>query len=243
MVDSAEKQNLPFPLKLYDAIEISDPTILRWINNDTAFKIFDLARFESEVIPKYFSSFKMQSFQRQINLYGFRRLKNNADDFGGYAHPLFIRGHRDHIKDIRRASVKESKAKTEGRTSPSAIASTDEGVLGSKRVHSSLLDASSPGESCGCTTTDGELSDNDGSNAALSTDDTEDMDLYPDEDKSYDDPIDFLLDLSPERGFTRKVVVNGSDGSKKVVEHYCLLARALGSVYHCLFSSSKNLCK
>jgi len=41
------------------------------------------------------------SFQRQLNLYGFRRI-TKGDDFGAYFHPHFIRGRDDLVQHIRR---------------------------------------------------------------------------------------------------------------------------------------------
>lgn len=49
----------------------------------------------------------MTSFQRQLNLYGFRRL-TKGDDQGAYFHPKFQRGRKDLLNDIRRLPGKGS---------------------------------------------------------------------------------------------------------------------------------------
>lgn len=48
---------------------------------------------------------KIASFQRQLNLYGFRRI-SKGNDQGAYFHPKFIRGRRDIIHEIKRVSNK-----------------------------------------------------------------------------------------------------------------------------------------
>lgn len=90
-----------FPLKLYDVIGIADPDVIRWINNGTAFKVFDTRAFEDGLLPLYYRHNKITSFQRQLNLYGFKRLAK-GDDVGAYFHSKFIQGNRDQVKEIRR---------------------------------------------------------------------------------------------------------------------------------------------
>ena len=48
---------------------------------------------------------KLTSFQRQLNLYGFRRI-TKGDDHGAYFHPNFQRGRKDLVANIRRLPVK-----------------------------------------------------------------------------------------------------------------------------------------
>ncbi len=48
---------------------------------------------------------KITSFQRQLNLYGFRRILKGEDQ-GAYIHPLFQRGRPDLIHEIKRISSK-----------------------------------------------------------------------------------------------------------------------------------------
>ena len=49
----------------------------------------------------------MTSFQRQLNLYGFRRVLK-GDDEGAYFHPKFQRGKKELIPDIQRLPAKQS---------------------------------------------------------------------------------------------------------------------------------------
>jgi hypothetical protein len=45
---------LHFPARLYQVIEIEDPSIIAWEISGASFRIVDSKRFRSETIPKYF---------------------------------------------------------------------------------------------------------------------------------------------------------------------------------------------
>jgi hypothetical protein len=65
----------------------------------------------------YFSEdTKLTSFQRQLNLYGFRRI-TKGDDHGAYFHPNFQRGRRDLISNIRRLPSKSNRFSVDSFTS------------------------------------------------------------------------------------------------------------------------------
>jgi HSF-type DNA-binding len=53
------------------------------------------------------SDAKLTSFQRQLNLYGFRRI-SKGDDHGAYFHPSFQRGREDLVKNIKRLPVSKN---------------------------------------------------------------------------------------------------------------------------------------
>ena len=54
------------------------------------FVIHKPREFVDQVMPEYFRQSKLTSFQRQLNLYGFRRLTTGADR-GGYYHEMFLK--------------------------------------------------------------------------------------------------------------------------------------------------------
>jgi len=89
-----------FPAKLFALLENGGAAI-GWQPNGDAFSVFDSAKF-ADLLPLYFKHKKLSSFQRQLNLYGFRREK----DSGSYSHPMFLRGRRDLLKEIKRAPNK-----------------------------------------------------------------------------------------------------------------------------------------
>ena len=58
-------------------------------------------------MPQYFNQTKYRSFQRQLYIYGFDRIKvKGADDFGAYFHEFFIRGVSDLCLKMERKKVK-----------------------------------------------------------------------------------------------------------------------------------------
>lgn len=83
----------PFPLKLMEMLANKDTqNILSWMPHGRAFKIFHQSQFVSVVLPLFFcNNIKYTSFNRQLNLWGFKRLTKGQDN-GSYYHELFLRG-------------------------------------------------------------------------------------------------------------------------------------------------------
>ncbi|GKY95739.1 hypothetical protein MPSEU_000534700 [Mayamaea pseudoterrestris] len=116
---------VPFPVKLYEMLEDpqTDPNVISWLPHGRAFLVKQPKRFMSEVMPKYFRQTRVTSFQRQNNLYGFRRLTRGADG-GAYYHPMFLRGRPDLCHHMRRQKVKGTghKQPSDARTEPNFYA-------------------------------------------------------------------------------------------------------------------------
>ena len=116
-----------FPHKLYGMLDVETAKVescacgsVQWEKHGLTFRILDASRFEAETIPRYFkresNSFnfvltfshkvkkfadtKYTSFQRQLNLYGFRRI-SKGEDQGSYFHPKFQRHRKDMLFEIR----------------------------------------------------------------------------------------------------------------------------------------------
>ena len=89
-----------FPVKLHDMLENEDPRVICWIRDGYAFKVVDYEKFSEVVLPKYYRHCKFESFQRQLNLYGFKRIQGQEDE-GGYHHPNCIKGRKDLAAHIR----------------------------------------------------------------------------------------------------------------------------------------------
>jgi len=101
--------NAPFPIKLYVMMHSTmlDTNAITWINDGKAFKIIDPELFASKVVPRYFKHAKLTSFQRQLNLYGFRRI-TKGEDQGAYCHTKFVQNRHDLLDGIRRVATKSA---------------------------------------------------------------------------------------------------------------------------------------
>lgn len=121
---------MSFPSKLFFLMDNEHGGIIHWLGHGRAFRVIDTDRFCAEIIPKYFkrkklfphlffslhnidqiyiplkhTDTKLTSFQRQLNLYGFRRI-NKGEDQGAYSHPKFQRGRKDLLPEIKRLAAK-----------------------------------------------------------------------------------------------------------------------------------------
>jgi len=99
----------PFPEKLHSmltyAITASLTDIISFFPHGRAFGIHKPKRFSSEIMPRFFRQTRLTSFQRQLNLYGFRRIGQGLD-VGGYYHELFLRGRPGLCVNMKRTKVK-----------------------------------------------------------------------------------------------------------------------------------------
>jgi hypothetical protein len=67
-------------------------------------------KFEEIILPQFFKQGKYTSFQRQLNIYGFKRITRGADQ-GAYYHELFLHGRKYLSYGIERVSAKGNGAR------------------------------------------------------------------------------------------------------------------------------------
>lgn len=94
-----ETKNMPFPLKLHYIIE-NEPYI-EWRSEGTMFEIMSMEDFVARVMPRHFRTASMSSFVRNLNYYGFRKIKSGPGA-GRHHHPDFQRNKLDQIKGMKR---------------------------------------------------------------------------------------------------------------------------------------------
>mmetsp|Transcript_7708 Transcript_7708/g.12888 ORF Transcript_7708/g.12888 Transcript_7708/m.12888 type:complete len:413 (+) Transcript_7708:178-1416(+) len=96
-----------FARKLYEILEVEPGDLLSWNAAGNAFFVRDIDRFSKEILMKYFRHSKFASFQRQLNLYGFRKITRGSDA-GSYAHQYFRKGKPDLLSLVRRSQSSSS---------------------------------------------------------------------------------------------------------------------------------------
>ncbi len=147
----------PFPDKLMSMLDretATHPDVVTWCTHGRAFIVRKPKVFTAEVMINYFRQSKLTSFQRQLNLYGFRRITQGLDA-GAYYHELFLRGRPDLTPKMVRQKVKGTghKQPTDASTEPNFYAmppiipltETADAALGSGEVypHNTPFDYSS----------------------------------------------------------------------------------------------------
>ena len=81
-----------FPMKLYDMLSSTNPADdveqgICWLPHGRSFHVINQNYFVEYVLPKFFKKVKFSSFTRQLQLWGFKRMKDSS-----YYHQCFLRG-------------------------------------------------------------------------------------------------------------------------------------------------------
>jgi len=107
---------VPFPLKLWDMLDHVEKTepelteIISWQPHGRCFLVHKPQEFAKNVLTKFFQQKKYASFQRQLNLYGFKRITKGPDR-GSYYHELFLKGKQFLCHGIARLKIKGTGAR------------------------------------------------------------------------------------------------------------------------------------
>jgi len=101
---------MSFPMKLHTMLEVSErlgfEDVVSWQPGGKSFKVLDADRFARDVMQDYFNQTKYKSFQRQLNLYGFKRVHHGPNK-GGYIHPCFAKATPEYCEYIGRRPSKD----------------------------------------------------------------------------------------------------------------------------------------
>ncbi|KAG5185196.1 HSF-type DNA-binding-domain-containing protein, partial [Tribonema minus] len=93
-----------FPHILASILENESADIIGWSQSGRSFGIREMNAFKDQILPQYFKHDKFSSFQRQLNLYGFRKIVK-GNESGCYIHTYFRRGHPELLKQVRRGQM------------------------------------------------------------------------------------------------------------------------------------------
>lgn len=103
-----------FLRKTYLMVDSCDPLIASWSDDGETFIVKDPDAFASKVIPQYFKHNNFASFVRQLNFYGFHKIRYSDSlkidpeleaetaNFWRFHNPNFKRGRTDLLSEIRR---------------------------------------------------------------------------------------------------------------------------------------------
>jgi len=98
---------LSFPCKLYAMLEDAESrgfdNVINWQSGGKSFKVYQPEYFANHVMQDYFAQTKFKSFQRQLNIYGWKKVHHGINK-GGYVHKFFVRGQPELCNKIARRS-------------------------------------------------------------------------------------------------------------------------------------------
>ncbi|GKY97774.1 hypothetical protein MPSEU_000735600 [Mayamaea pseudoterrestris] len=110
-----------FLKKAFTMITTCNPDIASWSDDGLSFVVYDKEKFASVVIPEFFKHSNFSSFVRQLNFYGFRKVRSDpirlkdcsCNEETRFYHEQFQRNRPDLLAEIKKPSQIESADKQE----------------------------------------------------------------------------------------------------------------------------------
>lgn len=106
---------------LIDSTSNERPNIASWSDDGTTFYVHNVDRFQSEEVPRYFKHNKFASFVRQLNCYGFHKVRTGArladatpaQHDWEFHHHSFRQNHPDLLVQVRKTDKIDPASKDE----------------------------------------------------------------------------------------------------------------------------------
>jgi hypothetical protein len=79
-----KRKNAEMPLflsKTYAMLQECPTQLAAWNQEGTSFIVFDAKELSEKIIPQFFKHSNFSSFVRQLNFYGFQKVKSNHSHF------------------------------------------------------------------------------------------------------------------------------------------------------------------
>mmetsp|Transcript_33936 Transcript_33936/g.81204 ORF Transcript_33936/g.81204 Transcript_33936/m.81204 type:complete len:415 (+) Transcript_33936:307-1551(+) len=106
----SKKGGKNFPAKVHRMLsDDCNNDVITWMPHGRSFKVLNREELVSRVIPNYFVCGKYESFTRQLNGWGFKRLYQKGPDNGCFYHECFLRAMPELTAMITRVPPKQGK--------------------------------------------------------------------------------------------------------------------------------------
>lgn len=107
MQDPSRNNSPAFIGKIVTMLRNENEHIIKWNKEGDGIIISDIPKFSKELMPKYFKTKKFNSFIRQLNFYGFKKVTSVAKTsrYCEFVHGIFRRGQEDLLVNIKRKNL------------------------------------------------------------------------------------------------------------------------------------------